>query len=39
VLLTPIAPLLDGSLGWPIDIDIDFDLTYLAQHQDRDGCA
>jgi hypothetical protein len=30
VLLTPIAPLLDGSHGWPSVID--FDLAYMEQH-------
>jgi hypothetical protein len=37
VLLAPISPLLDGSQGWPVDID--FALAYLAENQDRDGCA
>jgi hypothetical protein len=37
VLLTPVAPLLDGSQGWPIDID--YDLAFMAQHQDNDGLA
>lgn len=37
ILLTPIAPLLDGSQGWPIDIDMD--VTWMGEHCDRDGCA
>jgi hypothetical protein len=37
VLLTPVAPLLNGSPGWPIDIDMD--LAWMAQHHDRDGCT
>ena len=37
ILLTPIAPLLDGSAGWPIDIDMD--VAWMGEHQDSDGCA
>jgi hypothetical protein len=37
ILLTPIAPLLDGSAGWPIDVDLD--ITYMGEHCDHDGCA
>ena len=37
VLLTPIAPLLDGSRGWPIDIDLD--ISWMREHCDTDGCA
>ena len=37
ILLTPIAPLLNGSQGWPIDIDMD--VTWMGEHCDNDGCA
>ena len=37
ILLTPIAPLLDGSQGWPIDIDMD--VAWMGEHCDNDGCA
>jgi hypothetical protein len=37
VWLTPIAPLLDGSQGWPIDVDMD--ITWMGEHCDTDGCA
>jgi hypothetical protein len=37
IWLTPIAPLLDGSQGWPIDIDMD--VGWMGQHCDNDGCA
>ena len=37
ILLTPIAPLLDGSTGWPIDVDMD--VAWMGEHCDNDGCA